>query len=201
MPYTCLEIMDNKQNSSAKALFLKSSTHQNVVASSPLLRGENLTSWHVPPSSFGEVCYMFGYWERVEDVLVRNKENAENKYTREYRSYNPFIIAQNAKQVYYAPYPLRRDKVDWWVVIKSKPVGGIEIENILDVAYQNDVAIVKQQVDVELETTLQHPQHILEEVSNDEILNVEEEISKNEENESFDEEEWENDGIETSEEE
>ncbi|KAG5595490.1 hypothetical protein H5410_036722 [Solanum commersonii] len=69
-------------------------------------------------------------------------------------------------------------------------------------------------VDVELETTLQHPQHILEEVSDDEIMNVEEEISKNEENESFDdeewddnknetteEEEWENDGIETSEEE
>ncbi|WMV55127.1 hypothetical protein MTR67_048512 [Solanum verrucosum] len=82
------------------------------------------------------------------------------------------------------------------------------------VAYQNDVAIVQQQVDVELETTLQHPQHILEEVSDDEILNVKEEISENEENESFDdeewddnknetteEEEWENDGIETSQEE
>ncbi|WMV15129.1 hypothetical protein MTR67_008514 [Solanum verrucosum] len=107
-----------------------------------------------------------------------------------------------------------KDKVDWWVVIKSKPVGRIEIDNVLDVAYQNDVAIVQQQVDVELETTLQHPQHILEEVSDDEILNVEEEISESEENESFDdekwddnenetteEEEWENDGIETSEEE
>ncbi|WMV24332.1 hypothetical protein MTR67_017717 [Solanum verrucosum] len=107
-----------------------------------------------------------------------------------------------------------RDKADWWVVIKSKHVERIEIDNVLDVAYQNDVAIVQQQVDVELETTLQHPQHILEEVSDDEILNVEEEISENEENESFDdeewddnenetteEEEWENDGIETSEEE
>ncbi|WMV41024.1 hypothetical protein MTR67_034409 [Solanum verrucosum] len=61
---------------------------------------------------------------------------------------------------------------------------------------------------------VQHPQHILEEVSDDEILNVEEEISENEENESFDDEEWddnenetteedewENDGIETTEEE
>ena len=138
----------------------------------------------------------------------------EVKHTRKYRSYDPFIIAQHAKQVYYASYPLRRDKADWWVVIKSKPVGRIEIDNVLDVAYQNDVAIVQQQVDVELETTLQHPQHILEEVSDDEILNIEEEISENEENESFDdeewddnenetteEEEWENDGIETSEEE
>uniref|UniRef100_M1BRS7 Uncharacterized protein n=1 Tax=Solanum tuberosum TaxID=4113 RepID=M1BRS7_SOLTU len=110
--------------------------------------------------------------------------------------------------------PYVKDKADWWVVIKSKLVGRIEIDNVLDVAYQNDVAIVQQQVDVDLETTLQHPQHILEEVSDDEILNVEEEISKNEENESFDdkewdnnknettgEEEWKNDGIESSEEE
>ncbi|KAK6777670.1 hypothetical protein RDI58_024388 [Solanum bulbocastanum] len=106
-----------------------------------------------------------------------------------------------------------RDKADWWVVIKSKPVGRIEIDNVLDVAYQNDVAIVQQEVDVALETTLQHPQHILEEVSDDDIQNVEEGIFENEENESFDdeewndnenetteEEEWENDGIETSEE-
>ncbi|KAK6784671.1 hypothetical protein RDI58_018126 [Solanum bulbocastanum] len=106
---------------------------------------------------------------------------------------------------------LLKDKTDWWVIIKSKHVGRIEIDNVLDVAYQNDVAIV--QVDVELETTLQHPQHILE-VFDDDILNVKEEIYENEENESFDveewddnenetteEEEWENDGIETSEEE
>ncbi|KAK6791847.1 hypothetical protein RDI58_010928 [Solanum bulbocastanum] len=105
----------------------------------------------------------------------------EVKLTRKYRSYDPFITAQNAKLVYYTSYPLRRDKADWWVVIKSKPVGRIEIENVLDVAYQNDVAIVQQEVDVELETTLQHPQHILEEVSDDDILNVEEEISDNEE--------------------
>ncbi|KAH0679175.1 hypothetical protein KY284_020260 [Solanum tuberosum] len=58
-----------------------------------------------------------------------------------------------------------KDKADWWVVIKSKPVGRIDIDNVLDAAYQNDVAIVQQQVDVELETTLQHPQHILEEMS------------------------------------
>ncbi|KAK6784240.1 hypothetical protein RDI58_017694 [Solanum bulbocastanum] len=138
----------------------------------------------------------------------------EVKHNRKYRSYDPFIIAQNAKQVYYVSYPLRRDKFDWWVVIKSKPVGRIEIDNVLDVAFQNDVAIVQQEVDVELETILQHPQHILEEVSDEEILNVEEEISENEENKSFEdeewddnenetteEEEWKNDGIETSEEE
>ncbi|KAK6789032.1 hypothetical protein RDI58_012831 [Solanum bulbocastanum] len=94
-----------------------------------------------------------------------------------------------------------KDKADWWVVIKSKLEGRIEIDNVLDMAYQNDVAIVQQQVDVELETTLQHSQHILEEVSDDEILNIEEEISKNEENESFDDEEWADNENETTEEE
>ncbi|KAK6773978.1 hypothetical protein RDI58_029217 [Solanum bulbocastanum] len=78
----------------------------------------------------------------------------EVKHTRKYRSYDPFIIAQNAKHVYYASYSLRRNKADWWVVIKSKLVGIIEIDNVLDVAYQNDVAIVQQEADVELETTL-----------------------------------------------
>ncbi|KAG5572272.1 hypothetical protein H5410_062038 [Solanum commersonii] len=59
------------------------------------------------------------------------------------QSYDPFIIAHNAKLVYYAPYPLRRDKADWWVVIKTKLVGRIEIDNVLDVAYQNEVEIVQ----------------------------------------------------------
>ncbi|WMV45238.1 hypothetical protein MTR67_038623 [Solanum verrucosum] len=133
---------------------------------------------------------------------VDHKHNIiEVKHTRKYRSYDPFIIAQNAKQVYYASYPLHRDKVDWWVVIKCKPMERIEIDNVLDVAYQNDVAIVQQQVDVELETTLQHHQHILEEVYDDEILNVEEEISEKEENESFDDKEWDDNENETTEEE
>ena len=53
-------------------------------------------------------------------------------------------------------------------------MGRIENENVLDLVYQNDFAIFQQQVDFELENTLQHPQHILEEVFDDEILNVEE---------------------------
>ncbi|KAG5606373.1 hypothetical protein H5410_027865 [Solanum commersonii] len=60
---------------------------------------------------------------------------------------------------------------------------------------------INNSVDVKLETTLQQPQHILEEVSDDEILNVEEEIFENEENESFDDEEWDDNENETTEEE
>ncbi|KAG5605448.1 hypothetical protein H5410_026940 [Solanum commersonii] len=77
------------------------------------------------------------------------------------------------------------------VVHYTKPVGRIEIGNVLDVAYQNKVAIVQQQVDAELKTTLEHPQHILEEVSDDEIMiNVEKEINVDAKIESFDNKEY-----------
>jgi len=112
----------------------------------------------------------------------------EVKHTRKYEAYDPFIIAQNAKQVYYAPYPLRRDKSDWWVVIKTKPMGRVEVENELDVAYQNEISSVHQVVDAELEMNLEHPDHILEEVNREELdmpTNMEED-----EEETFEEDEW-----------
>ncbi|KAK6786421.1 hypothetical protein RDI58_014946 [Solanum bulbocastanum] len=31
-------------------------------------------------------------------------------YVKKYKSYDPFMIVQNAKQVYYAPYSLRKRK-------------------------------------------------------------------------------------------
>ncbi|KAK6793815.1 hypothetical protein RDI58_007268 [Solanum bulbocastanum] len=78
----------------------------------------------------------------------------------------------------------------------------IEIDNVLDVVYENDFAIVQQQGDVEMETILEHPQHILEEVYDDEIMtNVEEEINEDEENESFDDKECDNENETTEEEE
>ncbi|XP_049368611.1 uncharacterized protein LOC125833494 [Solanum verrucosum] len=69
----------------------------------------------------------------------------EVKHTRKYEAYDPFIIAQNAKQVYYALYPLRRDKSDWWVVIKTELMGRVEVESELDVAYQNEISSVSMQ--------------------------------------------------------
>ncbi|WMV07906.1 hypothetical protein MTR67_001291 [Solanum verrucosum] len=117
----------------------------------------------------------------------------EVKHTRKYEAYDPFIIAQNAKQVYYAPYPLCRDKSDWWVVIKTKPMGRVEVENELDVVYQNEISSVHQVVDAELEMNLEHPDHILEEVNREELdmpTNMEEDEEKTfEENEWIDEEE------------
>jgi len=114
---------------------------------------------------------------------VHNQYNIiEVNHTREYDRYDPFIIAHNVRQVYYAPYPLRRNKSDWWVVIKTKPVGRVEVENVLDVAYQNDISNVHQIVDDQLENDLEHPECILEEVDINEVT-----IIENEDEESTDE--------------
>lgn len=57
-----------------------------------------------------------------------------------YGSFDPFMIAQNVRQVYYVPYPsTRTDKRGWCVAIKTKPRGRIEVDDLEeDVAYQVD---------------------------------------------------------------
>ncbi|XP_049410510.1 uncharacterized protein LOC125873672 [Solanum stenotomum] len=85
-------------------------------------------------------------------------------------------------------YPFERDKSDWWVVIKTKPMGRVQVENELDVANQNEISSVHQVVDAELEMNLEHPDHILEEVNREELdmpTNMEED-----EEETFEEDEW-----------
>ncbi|KAK4375772.1 hypothetical protein RND71_006449 [Anisodus tanguticus] len=58
-----------------------------------------------------------------------------------------------------------------------------KVENELPAAFQNDDISHVNEVDRELETEMEHPEHILEEV---EI----EEVEENDENETSDEEEW-----------
>ena len=56
-----------------------------------------------------------------------------------YHNYDPFIIAQMARQVYYVSYPGRvRSKSQWLAVIKTKARCRVEVEEQLEVAYQND---------------------------------------------------------------
>ncbi|XP_049388507.1 uncharacterized protein LOC125852871 [Solanum stenotomum] len=45
-------------------------------------------------------------------------------HKRKLKKYEPFVLAMQAAQVYYASYPsLRRDKSDWWAVCKTKARG------------------------------------------------------------------------------
>jgi len=67
--------------------------------------------------------------------------------------------------VFYTLYPLRNDKSDWWDVIKTRPIGLVEVENVLETAYQNKMHIDHQLVEVELVDGLNHPKNIFKEVN------------------------------------
>ncbi|KAK6773754.1 hypothetical protein RDI58_028992 [Solanum bulbocastanum] len=68
----------------------------------------------------------------------------------------------NVKQVYYIPYPLCKNKSSWCVVIKTKPMGRVEVEDALDVAYLNDISSVESTVNDELACELLHSEGIYE---------------------------------------
>lgn len=65
----------------------------------------------------------------------------EIKHTSHYHKYDPFVLAKQALQVYYAPYPsLKRDKADWSAVFKTKARFTFDGKNIPDEqAYQADL--------------------------------------------------------------
>ena len=64
----------------------------------------------------------------------------EIKMTRKYGLYDPFILAQKARQVYYVPYPETcKDLRGWFVAITTKPRGHVEVDGIENkVPYQAD---------------------------------------------------------------
>ncbi|KAK6786392.1 hypothetical protein RDI58_014917 [Solanum bulbocastanum] len=86
-----------------------------------------------------------GFKFQTEEVSRNKKTNNSGVYiqgdvdgtgqTIEY-----YGVIQEIIEVRYSSWPkkkivLFRDKSDWWVVIKSKHVGRINIDNVLDVAY------------------------------------------------------------------
>lgn len=76
---------------------------------------------------------------------------------RRYQQFDPFIIAQNAKQVYYVPYPaMRTDKRGWCVAVTTKPRGRIEIDDVEDeTPFQADESShVNEQIEVERITSM-----------------------------------------------
>jgi hypothetical protein len=62
------------------------------------------------------------------------------KMDRHYALYDPFILAQKVRQVYYVPYPdMCKDMRGWSVAISTKPRGHVEIEIVEDeIPYQCD---------------------------------------------------------------
>ncbi|XP_074577237.1 uncharacterized protein LOC141833653 [Curcuma longa] len=85
------------------------------------------------------ILFMCRWFDPIRGMKVHPQYKlVEINHKRFYRRYEPFVLAQQAIQVFYASYPsLRRDKIDWWVVCKTKARSKIE-ERWEDIAYQQE---------------------------------------------------------------
>ena len=85
------------------------------------------------------VLFKCMWFDLVKEMKVHTKFNLiEINYKKMYMKYEPFVLAQQAIQVYYASYPsLKRDKADWWGVYKTKARKKI-VEHWKDTAYQQE---------------------------------------------------------------
>ncbi|XP_072087304.1 uncharacterized protein [Arachis hypogaea] len=88
----------------------------------------------------------------------------EVNHSKRYRHYDPFIVAQKAKQVYFLPYP-GNCKSMWHVVVNTKPRGRIETNHVHvdededenNVAYQVDESNPSRISDTEPPISLKSP--------------------------------------------
>ena len=122
-----------------------------------------------------------------------------------YQPFDPFIMAQNVKQVYYISYPpFRMDKRNWCVAIKTKPRRQIDIE--IDFPYQVDeMSHTNEVIDIQNITHLQNFDHDAKELEeledDDDETDDEEDENEKDENEEDEEEEEEEDDDDDEEEE
>ncbi|KAL1321612.1 hypothetical protein AAHE18_14G139500 [Arachis hypogaea] len=88
----------------------------------------------------------------------------EVNHSKRYRHYDPFIVAQKTKQVYFLPYP-GNCKSMWRAVVNTKPRGRIEINHVHveedgeenDVAYQANESNPSRISDTEPPISLKSP--------------------------------------------
>ena len=120
-----------------------------------------------------------------------------------YQPFDPFIMAQNVRQVYYISYPpFRMDKCNWCVAIKTKPRCRIDTE--IDVPYQvNEMSHTNEVIDTENITHLQNFDHDAEELEeledNDNETDDEEDENEKDENEEDEEDDDDDDDDEEEE--
>ncbi|KAL4567614.1 hypothetical protein LXL04_023203 [Taraxacum kok-saghyz] len=75
---------------------------------------------------------------------------------RKFKQFEPFVLALQATQVYYMPYPsMKKDNSDWLAVCKVKPRGWVDVENSEN---QKDVAFQEDEVEAnEIISTVEEP--------------------------------------------
>ncbi|XP_038687458.1 uncharacterized protein LOC119986835 [Tripterygium wilfordii] len=119
----------------------------------------------------------------------------EVKHRGRYNKFDPFIIAQQAEQVYFAPYPEGiRDRQDWLAVIKTKARHTITGQsNQVDDAFQDDevpvepVRLDTDQLDSLVDNEAE-PEEVLDEYSTRQLMIEEENDEDDEELQSYDSE-------------
>lgn len=86
------------------------------------------------------------WFDNRKDVGIRRAHKdyplIEINHKRRYQGYDPFVLAMQATQVYYVPYPaMNNNKADWWAVVKTKPRWSFNSNMIVseDQPYQNDL--------------------------------------------------------------
>ncbi|KAL0406050.1 UNVERIFIED_CONTAM: hypothetical protein Slati_3918900 [Sesamum latifolium] len=91
--------------------------------------------WHV-----GELTH-----DSVRDETFAMR--AALNFKKVYQKNKPFILAQEAVQVYYTEYPsMNRNKVDWMVVCKIKARRVVDDSRWTEVAFQEDETIPTPQI-------------------------------------------------------
>ncbi|PWA85052.1 transposon, En/Spm-like, Transposase-associated domain protein [Artemisia annua] len=72
------------------------------------------------------VLFRCTWFDPVQGVKVDRKNGmVDIKHTKKGCFDDPYILALQAQQVYYTPYPCTKD---WWAVVKSSPKGVFELE-------------------------------------------------------------------------
>ena len=75
------------------------------------------------------VLFKCDWFDPAQGVKIDHKHNlVDIKYKAKLKTDDPFVLASQVHQVYYAPYPsMTRDLKDWWAVIKTKPRSVYEV--------------------------------------------------------------------------
>ena len=75
-------------------------------------------------------------------------------HRRRFNKYEPFVLAAQAAQVYYYPYPnKKRDRANWWAVSKVKPRLVIDMPEMsksvtIPPFQEDDISVVRVEVQI-----------------------------------------------------
>ncbi|KAH0717853.1 hypothetical protein KY285_013884 [Solanum tuberosum] len=128
------------------------------------------------------VLFKCEWFDPTMDVGVKRHNQyklVDINHRRRYKKYEPFILAMQATQVCYVPYPSKKkDKDDWAAVLKDKPRNVIELPNE-EVATVSEVNVSFQVEEVEvheIDMTVFIDEKILLNDPNGDVIEIDEPI-------------------------